>query len=124
MFNNDKIKDYKETLKSVLYVKDYENVSTNGKTYPKNRVKVELFDYSFSSDVKGELKDFVWQKVVITNSRLVLQDWQYFIKQKVVWNKIVNDETKLKLSLLEFRDMLDFVSKKDILWLVSKKDNS
>ncbi len=110
-----KLKPYKEVLDKVLYTKDYETES-NDKTYPTNRIKVELVDFSWEVEVKWEVKEYSWQKVVITNSKLQLQDWQNVIKQKSIktsfWEKIVNDETQVKITPDEFTELLKHFSKK------------
>ena len=110
-----KLKPYKEVLDKVLYSKDYETES-NGKVYPTNRVKVELVDYSWENEIKWEVKPYEWQKVKITNSKLESEDWQNVIKKKVqktqYWDKIVDDESVVRLSPDEFTELLKHFSKK------------
>lgn len=101
------LKQYKEVLEKVLYKQDYESTS-NGKTYPTNRIKAELVSYSWETEVKWEVRAYEWQKVVITNSKLQLQDWVSVIKQKQVWNYIKNDETQVKIWVDEFQELIEF----------------
>lgn len=111
-----KLKPYIEVLDKVLYTNDYVDKTDDWKIYPRNRVKVSLVDFSWEVEVKWEVKEYSWQKVVITNSKLQLQDWQNVIKQKSIktsyWEKIVNDETQVKITPDEFTELLKHFSKK------------
>lgn len=109
-------KPYKETLEKVLYTQDYETTSQSWNTYPTNRVKVELVKYEWETLVKWQVQAYEGTKVVITNSKLQIQDGNNVIKQKVrktsYWDKIVNDETQVKLSMDEFTNLLKEFHKK------------
>lgn len=106
-----KTKPYKEVVEKTLHNEDY-GTESNGKFYPANRVKVELISYSWEIEKNdGTLQPYEWLKVAITNSKLILQDGQNVVKPKIVktakWETIVNDETKVKLSVDEFFEILE-----------------
>lgn len=103
---NTELQKYKEVLEKNLFSKDYETTSESGHVYPTNRVKVSLVSYSWEVEVKWEVRPYSGQKIVITNSKLQLQDDQYVIKQKQVWNYIKNDETQVKISVEEFDEII------------------
>lgn len=112
-----KTKPYKEVLEKELYTNDYETTSESWKTYPTNRIKVQLVNYSWElKDYKWEIKSYQGQKVIITNSKLETEDWQNVIKKKVLktsyWDKVVDDQTQVKLSPDEFTDLLNNFKKK------------
>lgn len=106
-----KLKPYKEVLEKNLYSVDYEEETKDGNKYPKNRIKVDLISYSGEVEVQNEVREYEWMKIVITNSKLQLQDWNNVIKQKSMktqyWEKIVNDETKVKITVDEWDDILN-----------------
>lgn len=114
--SKQKLKPYKEILDKVLYTNDYVLKTDNWKTYPKNRIKVELVDYTWQVEVKWEIRDYQWQKISISNSKIEFQDWQNVIKQKSIktayWDRIVKDETVVKITPDEFNEILKHFSKK------------
>lgn len=105
------LKPYREVLEKNLYSVDYEDTTSDGKKFPKNRVKLDLVSFSWEVEVKWEVREYEWMKVVITSSKLQLQDWQNVIKQKSIktpyGERIVNDETKVKLSVDEWDWIID-----------------
>lgn len=107
-----KLKAYKEVLEKNLYSVDYEDETKDGNKYPKNRIKVDLISYSWEVEVQNEVREYEWLKIVITNSKLQLQDWNNVIKQKSMktpyWEKIVNDETKVKITVDEWDEILNY----------------
>lgn len=106
-----KLKPYKEVLEKNLYSVDYEDETKDGNKYPKNRIKVDLVSFSGEVEVQNEVREYEWMKIVITNSKLQLQDWNNVIKQKSMktpyWERIVNDETKVKISIDEWDWILE-----------------
>ncbi len=105
------LKPYKEVLEKNLYSVDYEDETKDGNKYPKNRIKVDLISYSWEVEVNGEVREYEWMKIVLTNSKLQIQDWQNVIKQKSLktpyGERIVNDETKVKISIDEWDWILE-----------------
>jgi hypothetical protein len=73
---------------------------------------VDLISYNWETQYNWVIKPYEWQKIMITNSKLELQDWQAVIKSKVFNWKTVKDETKIKLSLDEFNNILKHFTKK------------
>lgn len=109
---NTSLKKYSEKLEKNLYSVDYEVESSNGNKFPSNRVKVDLINYDWEIEIKWEIRPYSWQKIVITNSKLELEDWNAVIKSKSVNWKAIKDETKIKISPDEFQDILKHFTKK------------
>lgn len=121
---NQKLKPYKEVLEKNLYSVDYEDTTSDGKKFPKNRVKVDLVSFCWEVEVKWEVREYEWTKIVITNSKLQLQDGNNVIKQKSMKSpygeRIVNDETKVKLSVDEWDWIIEHF--KNLSWSEEKKN--
>lgn len=107
-----KLKPYKEVLEKNLYSVDYSKEFSNWDSYPVNRIKVDLVSFSWEVEVQNEVREYEWMKIVITNSKLQIQDGQNVIKQKSMktqyWEKIVNDETKVKITVDEWDEILNY----------------
>lgn len=118
-----KLKPYKEVLEKNLYSVDYEDETKDGNKYPKNRIKVDLVSFSWEVEVQNEVREYEWMKIVITNSKLQIQDGQNVIKQKSMktsyWERIVNDETKVKISIDEWDAIISHF--KNLSWSEEKK---
>lgn len=118
-----KLKSYKEVLEKNLYSVDYEDETKDGNKYPKNRIKVDLVSFSWEVEVQNEVREYEWMKIVITNSKLQIQDGQNVIKQKSMktpyWERIVNDETKVKISIDEWDAIISHF--KNLSWSEEKK---
>lgn len=105
------IKNHTETLEKVLYETDFSTTSENGKTYPKCRVKGEYITYEWerlNKDKKYE--KYTWEKVVLSVSKLTLNEWQVEVAKKILYNKngdayTVNDKKEMILSVEEFEHL-------------------
>lgn len=120
-----KLKPYKEVLEKNLYSVDYEDETKDGNKYPKNRIKVDLVSFSGEVEVQNEVREYEWMKIVITNSKLQIQDGQNVIKQKSMktpyWERIVNDETKVKISIDEWDNIITHF--KNLIWTIPKPES-
>lgn len=107
-----KTKPYKETLDKVLYEQEYSNTSENGTQYPSHRVRVEHISYNWEyKNNNWEIVPYEWEKIIIRNSKLTLNQWNVEVKKKVRWTYSVNDETVVKMSIEDFDNLLKWVSK-------------
>lgn len=108
-----KVAPYKEVLKETLYEKDYINTSDDGREFPKNRITVWLYDYSWEyEDFKTkEVKEYNWQKVKITNAKLVSNKWNTEVAKKVLNWKAYDDANICILSSDDFAEMLTHFKK-------------
>lgn len=106
------IKDHKETLEKVLYETDFSTTSENWKTYPKCRVKAEFYLYEWERlNKEQKYEKYTWEKVVISVSKLTLNEWQIEVAKKILYNKkwdayTVNDKKEIILSVEEFQDLM------------------
>lgn len=106
------IKDHKETLEKVLYETDFSTTSENWKSYPKCRVKAEYITYEGERLNKQEqYEKYTWDKVVLTVSKLTLNEWNTEVAKKILYNKnwdayTVNDKKEIILSVEEFNHLM------------------
>lgn len=108
----EQIKDHKEIVEKVLYETDFNVESENWKTYPKSRIRAEYITYTWKRlDKDNKYQDYNWEKIVITNYKLSLNDWNIEIAKKILKNRnwepyIVDDKKELILSIDEFNDLI------------------
>jgi len=105
-----KLKPYKEVVEKVLFSTDYYTQSSNGDKYPTNRVKIEHITYSWQTEIKWEIRDYEGEKIVLRNTKLTFNQyqWQVETKKKLVWQYIKDDETLVKYSIDEMKDLLKY----------------
>lgn len=121
----EQIKDHKEIVEKVLYETDFNVESENWKTYPKSRIRAEYITYTWKRlDKDNKYQDYNWEKIVITNYKLSLNDWNIEIAKKILKNRnwepyIVDDKKELILSIDEFNDLITNID----LEIESKKKN-
>lgn len=106
------IKDHKETLEKVLYETNFSTTSENGKQYPKCKVKADYITYEGERlNKEQKYEKYTWEKIVISVSKLKLNNWQIEVDKKILTNKqgqpyIVDDKKEIILSFEEFGHLM------------------
>ena len=115
-----KIRNHKENLQKVLYETDFSSDSSDWRTFPKCKIKVDYITYDWERlDKDNKYQKYNWDKIVLSIFKLKLNNWVVEIDKKILTNRkweqyVADDKKEIIFSVDEFENLLSNIDLNDI----------